>query len=91
MPGATRTDHRFVQTWNGRPIALQKEGASVTLEPGGQFELSGRPVKTLHETCHEVHEHLDQVRAVAETGVNVISIGRLTHSAPALDISMKVG
>ena len=33
---------------------------------------------------------LDQVRAVAETGVNVISIGRLTHSAPALDISMKV-
>jgi nicotinate-nucleotide pyrophosphorylase (carboxylating) len=33
---------------------------------------------------------LDQVRAVAETGINVISIGRLTHSAPALDISMKV-
>jgi nicotinate-nucleotide pyrophosphorylase (carboxylating) len=33
---------------------------------------------------------LDNIRAVAETGVNVISIGRLTHSAPALDISMKV-
>lgn len=33
---------------------------------------------------------LDTVRAVAETGVNFISVGRLTHSAPALDISMKV-
>lgn len=33
---------------------------------------------------------LDSVRAVAETGVNLISVGRLTHSAPALDISMKV-
>lgn len=33
---------------------------------------------------------LDTVRAVAETGVDFISVGRLTHSAPALDISMKV-
>lgn len=33
---------------------------------------------------------LETVRAVAETGVDFISIGRLTHSAPALDISMKV-
>jgi len=35
--------------------------------------------------------HLDNVRAVAETGVNVISIGRLTHSAPAAEISMDIG
>lgn len=33
---------------------------------------------------------LDQVRAVAETGVDLISVGRLTHSVPALDISMKL-
>jgi glutamate--cysteine ligase len=60
----------------GRPIALQKEGASVTLEPGGQFELSGRPVKTLHETCREVHEHLDQVRAVAAPlGIGMLGVG----------------
>jgi glutamate--cysteine ligase len=59
-----------------RPIALQKEGASVTLEPGGQFELSGRPVKTLHETCREVHEHLDQVRAVAAPlGIGMLGLG----------------
>jgi glutamate--cysteine ligase len=61
---------------NGRPIALQKGGASVTLEPGGQFELSGRPVKTLHETCCEVHEHLDQVRAVAAPlGIGMLGLG----------------
>jgi glutamate--cysteine ligase len=66
---ATVTEH-------GRPIALQKEGASVTLEPGGQFELSGRPVKTLHETCREVHEHLDQVRAVAAPlGIGMLGLG----------------
>jgi glutamate--cysteine ligase len=60
----------------GRPIALQKGGASVTLEPGGQFELSGRPVKTLHETCREVHEHLDQVRAIAAPlGIGMLGVG----------------
>src|SRR5690606_40173812 len=60
----------------GRPIALSKGGASVTLEPGGQFELSGRPVKTLHETCREVHEHLDQVRAVAAPlGIGMLGVG----------------
>src|ERR671911_207068 len=61
---------------NGRPIALQRGGASVTLEPGGQVELSGAPVKTLHETCCEVHEHLDQVRAVAAPlGIGMLGLG----------------
>ena len=61
---------------NGLPIALKKGGASVSLEPGGQFELSGAPVSTLHETCSEVHEHLDQVRTVAEPlGVGMLGIG----------------
>ena len=60
----------------GRPIALNKGGANVTLEPGGQFELSGAPVKTLHETCSEVHEHLDQVRTVAEPlGIGMLGLG----------------
>jgi glutamate--cysteine ligase len=61
---------------NERPIALQRSGASVTLEPGGQVELSGAPVKTLHETCCEVHEHLDQVRAVAAPlGIGMLGLG----------------
>ena len=65
-----------IVTENERPIALQRGGASVTLEPGGQFELSGAPVKTLHETCCEVHEHLDQVRAVAAPlGIGMLGLG----------------
>jgi nicotinate-nucleotide pyrophosphorylase (carboxylating) len=35
--------------------------------------------------------NLNNVRQIAETGVNFISSGALTHSAPTLDISMKIG
>ena len=63
-------------TEHGRPIALKRGGANVTLEPGGQLELSGAPVKTLHATCAEVHEHLDQVRTVAEPlGIGMLGLG----------------
>lgn len=41
---------------------VKLDGQSVTLEPGGQFELSGAPVSTLHQTCAEVNSHLYQVR-----------------------------
>ena len=49
---------------NGNIIALSDPNGlgSISLEPGGQFELSGAPLKTLHETCDEVHLHLEQVR-----------------------------
>jgi glutamate--cysteine ligase len=61
---------------NGRPIALRKGKANVSLEPGGQFELSGAAVRNLHETCCEVHEHLDQVRAVAgPLGIGMLGMG----------------
>jgi glutamate--cysteine ligase len=49
----------------GKVIALSQNGASVSLEPGGQFELSGAPLKSIHDTCAEVHTHLDQIREVA--------------------------
>ncbi|MGB0747419.1 MAG: glutamate--cysteine ligase [Magnetospiraceae bacterium] len=49
-------------------IALKDEaGASITLEPGGQLELSGAPLPTIHATCREVGQHLDQARDVART------------------------
>ncbi len=38
---------------------------SITLEPGGQFELSGAPLDNIHDTCCEVIRHLDDVRKVA--------------------------
>jgi len=47
-------------------IGLQSNGQSVTLEPGGQFELSGATLETLHQTCAEVNSHLYQVRSISE-------------------------
>ena len=47
---------------DGNPIALSKDGCAITLEPGGQFELSGAPLETIHETCSEVHTHLADVK-----------------------------
>ena len=51
---------------NGYLIGLKKDGASVSLEPGGQFELSGAPLEHIHETCNEVGQHLKEVREIAE-------------------------
>jgi glutamate--cysteine ligase len=57
-------------------IGLTKNGASLSLEPGGQFELSGAPLKTVHETCNEVNTHQEEVRVVAgEIGAGVLGLG----------------
>ncbi|MRX49143.1 glutamate--cysteine ligase [Paracoccus sp. S-4012] len=55
-------------------IGLSRDGASVSLEPGGQFELSGAPLETIHQTCDEVHQHLAEVKAVAD-GIDTGFIG----------------
>jgi len=58
------------------PIALTMEGQAVSLEPGGQFELSGAPLGDLHQTCSETNTHLDQVRQVAAgLGVGFLGLG----------------
>jgi glutamate--cysteine ligase len=60
----------------GNIIGLQKDGANVSLEPGGQLELSGAPLETIHQTCDEVNEHLREVREVADAiGVGFIGLG----------------
>jgi glutamate--cysteine ligase len=57
-------------------IGLTQNGASLSLEPGGQFELSGAPLKTVHETCAEVNTHLIQTREIAnEIGAGVLGTG----------------
>lgn len=57
-------------------IGLTQNGASLSLEPGGQFELSGAPLKSVHETCREVHTHQKQVKEVAEKiGIGAIGLG----------------
>ncbi len=61
---------------NGKLIALLRDSASVTLEPAGQFELSGAQLENIHETCSEVHTHLKEVKTVAdELGVGFLGMG----------------
>ena len=60
----------------GTLIALTQDGANITLEPGGQVELSGAPLATLHQTCAEVHQHLRQVREIgSELGIGMVGLG----------------
>ncbi len=50
----------------GNPVALKFGRQSITLEPGGQIELSGAPLETVHQTCSEVNQHLERLRPVGE-------------------------
>ncbi|MEL6336418.1 MAG: glutamate--cysteine ligase [Pseudomonadota bacterium] len=60
----------------GNIIGLEKDGANVSLEPGGQLELSGAPLETIHQTCDEVNSHLAEVREVADRlGMGFIGLG----------------
>jgi glutamate--cysteine ligase len=47
-------------------IALTRDGCSITLEPGGQLELSGAPLADIHQTCTETNLHLKEVKAICE-------------------------
>jgi len=60
----------------GKLIGLTKDGANISLEPGGALELSGAPLETIHETCDEVNVHLKEVKGIAdEIGVGFIGLG----------------
>ena len=51
----------------GLIIGLKSDdGGSITLEPGGQLELSGAPLESLHETCAETGAHLRQMREITQ-------------------------
>jgi glutamate--cysteine ligase len=72
-----RDRHNWTPVLEGEHlIGLEKNGANVSLEPGGQLELSGAPVETIHETCDEVNTHLREVREVADDiGAGFIGLG----------------
>ncbi len=60
----------------GPVIALTREAASVTLEPGAQLELSGAPLTDLHETYAEMRGHLQELAAIsAELNLAWLSVG----------------
>src|SRR6187549_2794958 len=63
-------------------------GGAISLEPGGQFELSGAPVETVHQTCSELMAHLAQLREIARPlGIGFLGLG-MTPTWTRADIPM---
>jgi glutamate--cysteine ligase len=63
---------------NGRVVGLFDPGgeSAISLEPGGQFELSGAPLETIHQICQEGSNHLKHLREVAEPlGIRFLGLG----------------
>ncbi|ATY33782.1 glutamate--cysteine ligase [Sphingomonas psychrotolerans] len=57
-------------------IALSGPDGAISLEPAGQFELSGAPLENLHETCAETGRHLQQVKEVGDRlGIGFLGLG----------------
>jgi glutamate--cysteine ligase len=60
----------------GPVIALDRAGASVTLEPGGQLELSGAQSESVHQVCAEIRTHLRELEPVSRAlGVRWLCVG----------------
>jgi glutamate--cysteine ligase len=75
LDGMTRFGWEPVTEGNNT-IALLRGGANITLEPGGQLELSGAMLETVHETSDENAQHIDEVKKVAgEIGAGFIGLG----------------
>ncbi|WP_375458762.1 glutamate--cysteine ligase [uncultured Enterovirga sp.] len=63
---------------DGRPIGLGDEagGGAISIEPGGQFELSGAPLASVHDTMRELERHLGEVRRIADPlGIGFLTLG----------------
>ena len=71
------TQHGWDPIYEGENIiGLLQDGASITLEPGGQFELSGAPLATIRETCREFNSHVDMVKEISrDFGIIWLSLG----------------
>ncbi len=54
------------ETEGGPLIALLRKGASITLEPGAQLELSGAPLVTMHEIADELDEHMAEIKPISD-------------------------
>jgi len=61
-----------MKIWSFFALYVNQGKQSISLEPGGQFELSGAPLETLHQTCAEVNSHLYQVRHMYLLGRSVV-------------------
>ena len=61
----------------GQIIGLKdNQGGSITLEPGGQLELSGAPLENLHQTCKETGTHLKQMKhVISDLDIGMLGVG----------------
>jgi glutamate--cysteine ligase len=66
-------------------VALEKDRASITLEPGGQLELSGAPLRTIHETCDEFHAHLSVLSGISEP-MGIVWLGLGMHPIHGVEV-----
>ncbi len=55
-------------------IALEKAGSSITLEPGGQIELSGKKFMSLDQNAAELYSHLEEIKRISEP-IGIIWLG----------------
>jgi glutamate--cysteine ligase len=68
---------------DGRVIAAQKSGLTVSIEPGGQVELSGRPFADVHVVAEELARHLEKCREVASAlGLEMLATGYRPWGTP---------
>ena len=75
LNGLTEFGWRPVEE-GGKIIALTGADGSISLEPAGQFELSGAPLETLHQTCAETGRHLEQVKVIGDRlGLGFLGLG----------------
>jgi glutamate--cysteine ligase len=82
-PGGIRDILMAMQEYGWKPvyeggnvIAMSGDDGAISLEPAGQFELSGAPLETLHETCAETGRHLEQCKAIGDRfGVGFLGLG----------------
>jgi len=75
LKGLTRFGWQPVEE-GGNIIALLRDDASITLEPAGQFELSGAQLENIHQTCKETNQHLSEVKTVGdELGIGFLGMG----------------
>jgi len=82
-PGGIRDILMAMQEYGWKPIyeggnviAMSGEDGAISLEPAGQFELSGAPLENLHETCAETGRHLEQCKAIGDRfGVGFLGLG----------------
>ncbi len=68
----------------GKIIALSGSDGAISLEPAGQFELSGAPLTDLHQSCAESGRHLEQVKAIGDRlGLGFLGLGMWPDKARA--------